>query len=137
MNYLPLLGIAVIVIGFVLRFNPVLVVVTAAIASGLLAGLTAADLLALLGESFVSSRMLMLFVLTLPVIGLLEHAGLPLREDRVENVEIGLVVEPEGAAVEVGRTHRRPPVVHHHHLHVVHRGLVFVDRDTRLEQLPP
>ena len=76
MNYWPLLGIAVIVIGFVLRFNPVLVVVTAAIASGLLAGLTAADLLALLGESFVSSRMLMLFVLTLPAIGLLEHAGL-------------------------------------------------------------
>jgi uncharacterized membrane protein len=30
----------------------------------------------LLGKSFVSSRMLLMFVLTLPAIGLLEHAGL-------------------------------------------------------------
>lgn len=76
MNYWPLLGVAVIVVGFLLRFNPVLVVVTAAVGSGLLAGLTIPALLALLGKSFVSSRMLMLFVLTLPAIGLLERAGL-------------------------------------------------------------
>lgn len=76
MNYWPLLGVAVIVLGFVLRFNPVLVVVTAALSSGLLAGLSIPDLLALLGKSFVSSRMLMLYVLTLPAIGLLERAGL-------------------------------------------------------------
>lgn len=75
-NYWPLLGVAIIVIGFVLRFNPVLVVVTAALASGLLGGLSVADLLALLGNSFVASRMLLIFVLTLPVIGLLERAGL-------------------------------------------------------------
>ena len=75
-NYWPLLGVAIIVIGFVLRFNPVLVVVTAALASGLLGGLSLADLLALLGNSFVASRMLLIFVLTLPVIGLLERAGL-------------------------------------------------------------
>ena len=76
MNYWPLLGVAIIVIGFVLRFNPVLVVVTAALASGLLGGLSLADLPALLGNSFVASRMLLIFVLTLPVIGLLERAGL-------------------------------------------------------------
>ncbi|WP_109126293.1 DUF969 domain-containing protein [Dyella sp. C11] len=76
MNYWPLLGVAVIVIGFVLRFNAVLVVVGAALLSGLLAGLHLGDLLALLGKSFVSARMLLLFVLTLPAIGLLEHAGL-------------------------------------------------------------
>ncbi|OOG56808.1 DUF969 domain-containing protein [Rhodanobacter sp. C03] len=76
MNYWPLLGVAVIVVGFLLRFNPVLVVVTAAISSALLAGLTVPALLALLGKSFVSSRMLLIFVLTLPVNGLLERAGL-------------------------------------------------------------
>jgi len=59
-----------------LRFNPVPVVVCAALTSGLLAGLTPLALLALLGKSFVSSRLLLLFVLTLPVIGLLERAGL-------------------------------------------------------------
>ncbi len=76
MNYWPLLGIAVIVVGFALRFNPVPVVVCAALTSGLLAGFTLPALLALLGKSFVSARLLMLFVLTLPVIGLLERAGL-------------------------------------------------------------
>lgn len=76
MNYWPLLGVAVIVVGFALRFNPVPVVVGAALVSGLLAGLSVPALLALLGKSFVSSRMLLMFVLTLPAIGLLEHAGL-------------------------------------------------------------
>jgi uncharacterized membrane protein len=76
MNYWPLIGIAVIVIGFLLRFNPVPVVVCAALTSGLLAGLSLPDLLGLLGKSFISARLLLLFVLTLPVIGLLEHAGL-------------------------------------------------------------
>ncbi|WP_243048382.1 DUF969 domain-containing protein [Dyella sp. RRB7] len=76
MNYWPLLGVAVIVVGFALRFNPVPVVVCAALVSGLLAGLPVPALLALLGKSFVSSRMLLMFVLTLPAIGLLEHAGL-------------------------------------------------------------
>jgi uncharacterized membrane protein len=76
MNYWPLLGIAVVVCGFALRLNPALVVVAAGIVSGLLAGLPIDDLLALLGRSFVSNRILLLFVLTLPTIGLLERAGL-------------------------------------------------------------
>jgi uncharacterized membrane protein len=76
MNYWPLLGVAVIVIGFALRFNAVPVVVCSALTSGLLAGFPLPALLALLGKSFVSSRMLLIFVLTLPVIGLLERAGL-------------------------------------------------------------
>ncbi|MEW5835240.1 MAG: DUF969 domain-containing protein [Pseudomonadota bacterium] len=76
MNAWPLLGVAVIALGFVLRFNPVLVVVTAAIASGLLSGMSVPDLLALLGTSFASSRILLIIVMTLPAIGLLERAGL-------------------------------------------------------------
>lgn len=76
MNYWPLLGVAVVVVGFVLRMNPALVVVVAGIVSGLLAGLSIPDLLTLLGHSFLSERVLLLFVLTLPAIGLLERAGL-------------------------------------------------------------
>jgi len=76
MNYWPLLGIAVVVAGFALRLNPALTVVVAGIISGLLSGLSVPDLLALLGKSFVSNRTLLLFVLTLPTIGLLESAGL-------------------------------------------------------------
>jgi uncharacterized membrane protein len=76
LHYLPLVGVAIVIAGFALRFNPVPVVVVAGIASGLAAGKSISDLLALLGDSFVSERMLMLFVLTLPAIGVLERAGL-------------------------------------------------------------
>ena len=76
MNWWPLLGIAIVVVGFILRLNPVAVVVSAGLASGLLAGKTIGELLALLGASFVSNRALLLFVLTLPAIGVLERAGL-------------------------------------------------------------
>ncbi len=76
MNYWPLLGVAVVVLGFVLRLNPALVVVVAAVVSGILSGLSIADLLALLGAKFIDSRNLLVLLLTLPTIGLLEHAGL-------------------------------------------------------------
>jgi uncharacterized membrane protein len=75
-NYWPLIGIAAVVAGFALKRNPVLVVVVAGLSSGIAAGITPADLLALLGRAFVENRMLLLFVLTLPVIGLLERHGL-------------------------------------------------------------
>lgn len=76
MHWLPLLGVLVVVIGFALRFNPVPVVVTAGVVSGLAAGKGIGEILALLGTSFVSERALLLFALTLPVIGVLERAGL-------------------------------------------------------------
>jgi uncharacterized membrane protein len=75
-NYWPLLGVGVVIAGFALRRNPVLVVVTAAIVSALAAGMAIPDLLTLLGKTFVENRVLLLFLLTLPVIGLLEHFGL-------------------------------------------------------------
>lgn len=74
--YRPLLGVAVVVLGFALRANPVLVVVVAGFASGLAAGKSVAAILTLLGTSFLSNRALMLFVLTLPAVGVLERAGL-------------------------------------------------------------
>jgi len=76
MNYWPLLGVAAVVAGFMLKRSPVLVVVIAGVVSALAAGMSIGDLLALLGNSFVSNRALLLFVLTLPVVGLLERYGL-------------------------------------------------------------
>ena len=76
MSYWPLLGVALVVVGFVLRLNPLLVVVAAGVATGLLAGIEPRALLALIGAGFLKSRFLLLLVLTLPVIGLCERAGL-------------------------------------------------------------
>jgi uncharacterized membrane protein len=76
MNWWPLAGIAVVVLGFALRLNPVLVVVTAGFSTGLAAGLDLARILTVIGESFARNRFLLIFVLALPVIGLLERHGL-------------------------------------------------------------
>ena len=82
LNYWPLIGVAVVIGGFALRRNPVLVVVAAGLASGLAAGVSLPDLLALLGKTFVENRVLLLFLLTLPAIGVLEHHGLRERAKR-------------------------------------------------------
>jgi len=76
MNYWPLLGVAWVIVGFALRKNPLLVVVSAGLVTGLLAGKNVLAVLELLGSAFVKNRFLLLFLLTLPVIGLLEHHGL-------------------------------------------------------------
>jgi len=76
LNAWPLLGVAVVVAGFALKRNPVLVVVIAGVVSGVASGMNIGDLLALLGTSFINNRVLLLFVLTLPVIGLVERHGL-------------------------------------------------------------
>ena len=75
-EYLPLLGVLAVVIGFILRLNPMLVVVGAGVLTGVLAGYSPMALLELLGEAYTRNRYLALFVLTLPVIGLLERKGL-------------------------------------------------------------
>lgn len=76
MSYWPLLGVAAVVLGFVLRLNPALVVVAAGFVTGLSAGLSPLDVLDVIGKAFAEKRFLLLFLLTLPVIGLLERHGL-------------------------------------------------------------
>jgi uncharacterized membrane protein len=79
MTYLPLLGIALVVIGFAFRFNPVLVVAVAAIATGLLAGVPFVKVLATLGKAFNDNRYVSIIWIVLPVIGVLERYGLQQR----------------------------------------------------------
>lgn len=76
MNYWPLLGVLGVIVGFAFRFNPVLVIVSAGVVSGIAAGIAPMDLLRLFGESFNKNRYLALFLLTLPVLGALERHGL-------------------------------------------------------------
>jgi len=73
---LTLSGILIVIIGFALRFNPLLVVVVAGIVTGFAGQVPLEKILTIFGESFVKNRYLSLFILTLPVIGLLERSGL-------------------------------------------------------------
>ena len=71
-NLWPLIGVLVIVVGFVLRFNPLLVVTAAAIATGLAAQFPLEKILATMGDGFLQTRALQLILLLpLAVIGLL------------------------------------------------------------------
>ena len=78
-QYLPLLGIAVVILGFALRFNPMVVVPAAALTTGLLAGLDLVTVIGKLGKAFNDSRIIIIPYVVLPVIGLLERYGLQQR----------------------------------------------------------
>jgi uncharacterized membrane protein len=78
-DYWPLLGIALVVIGFALRFNPLLVVAVAAIATGLLGHMSFLKVLATLGHGFNENRYVTISYIVLPVIGILERYGLQQR----------------------------------------------------------
>jgi uncharacterized membrane protein len=84
---LVLLGILVVVAGFVARINPLLVILAAALVTGICAaiapGVSVPDLyqaavatLAAFGDAFNDNRYFHVVWLILPVIGLLERAGL-------------------------------------------------------------
>ena len=79
MNLLVLSGLVVMIAGFVLRFNPLLVVLCAALATGLAGGLDLLAVIAVFGKAFNDSRYVSAVWLVLPVIGLLERHGLQVR----------------------------------------------------------
>lgn len=76
MEILKLIGVVVVVIGFALKFDTLATVVIAGLVTGFVAGMTPLDILTTLGNSFLGNRTATLFVLTLPVIGILERYGL-------------------------------------------------------------
>ncbi len=73
---LVLLGVLVVVIGFALRINALLVVTIAGIVTGLAGGLGLHDVIAAFGKAFTENRYVAIVWMVLPVIGLLEHHGL-------------------------------------------------------------
>lgn len=76
MNYWLLIGILIIVVGFILKFDPIAVVVVSAIVTGLIAGINVIDIIAILGKEFTNARLMSLFFLTLPVVAISERYGL-------------------------------------------------------------
>ena len=73
---MELLGIVIIIIGFALKLDTIAVVVSAGIATGLVAHMNIVEILNTLGEAFVANRVTCLFMITIPVIGLSERYGL-------------------------------------------------------------
>ena len=76
MDWLVLIGVAIIVIGFLLKLDVIAVVIVAAMATALVSGVSFSDFLDQLGKAWVDNRAVSLFLLTLPMIALSERYGL-------------------------------------------------------------
>lgn len=71
-----LIAVAVVVVGFALRINPMLVVTVAGVTAGLIAGITPVKIIEAFGTGFAGSRSVTVFIVVLPVIGMIERFGL-------------------------------------------------------------
>jgi len=71
-----LIGILIVIIGFALKFDSIAVIIISAIATGLAAHMDINEILTVLGETFVNQRLMTIFILTLPVVGICERYGL-------------------------------------------------------------
>lgn len=78
-----LIGVVLVVIGFALRLNALLVVTVAGIATALIGGLSPLEILNALGTGFASGRSVTILVILLPVIGLIERFGLQQQAKRL------------------------------------------------------
>ena len=76
MELLKLLGILIVVIGFVLKLDSILIIMIAAIVTALVAGMDPVTFLETLGSSFVANRSMCVFVMVMVVTGTLERNGL-------------------------------------------------------------
>jgi uncharacterized membrane protein len=79
MNCWPMLGIVLVITGFALRLNAMLVVTGAALVTGLMAGMDPVMVIATIGKAFNDNRIISVMWIVLPVIGSLERYGLQQR----------------------------------------------------------
>jgi uncharacterized membrane protein len=95
---LTLVGILVVVVGFALRLNALLVVTVAGLVTGLASGLGPVDVVSAFGKAFIESRYVAIVWMVLPVIGLLERAGL---KERARTVIAGIPAATTGRVLMI------------------------------------
>lgn len=85
MEWLKLIGIVIIVLGFYFKWDTIGTVLIAAVATGLVSNMGLIEILDTLGKAFVDNRMVSLFILTLPMVGMVERFGLKTQATRLIN----------------------------------------------------
>ena len=73
---IKLIGILIILISFILRLDTIAVILIANISTGLVAEIDFIEILSILVSAFVKTRYMTLFLLTLPVVDILERKDL-------------------------------------------------------------
>lgn len=76
MEYLKLLGILVVIVGFALKLDNILIIVVASVITALVGGIGPVELLQLVGTTFVSNRSMLIFIIVMLATGTLERNGL-------------------------------------------------------------
>lgn len=75
-NILSLIGVLIVIVGFALRLDSILIVVVAMIVTALVSGLGIETMLEALGSSFVANRGMAIFIIIMLATGTLERNGL-------------------------------------------------------------
>jgi uncharacterized membrane protein len=100
MELLKLLGILIVIVGFALKLDSILIILVAAIVTAIVGNLGAAGLLETLGTSFVANRSMAIFILIMLVTGTLERNGLKNAAaaliGKIKNASSGVVIGAYG-----------------------------------------
>ena len=96
MEYLTLIGFVFIVAGFALKLDVLATVIISGIVTGLISGMSFVEILEILGSSFVSNRLMSIFLIIFPVIAIIERYGLKERAayliGKIKNASAGKVL---------------------------------------------
>ncbi len=96
MEYLKLIGILIIILGFALKLDVLAVVLVAGIVTGLVSGLDFIHILEIIGSSFVANRLMSIFLIMFPVIAIIERYGMKERAayliGKIKNASAGKVL---------------------------------------------
>ena len=92
MEWIKLIGIVIIVVGFIYKLDTIATVVLASLVTALVSGVSLVEFLEILGREFSNQRVLTIFMVTLPLVGLSETFGLKQRSiDLIQRIK-GLTV---------------------------------------------
>lgn len=76
MELMKLLGVLIVIVGFALKLDSILIIFLALIVTGLVGGLGIGGLLETIGVNFVANRSMAIFIMILLITGVLERNGL-------------------------------------------------------------
>ena len=76
MELIKLLGVLIVIVGFALKLDSILIIFLALITTGIVGGLGVGGLLETIGTNFVANRSMAIFMMILLVTGTLERNGL-------------------------------------------------------------
>lgn len=100
MELVKLLGVLIVIVGFALKLDSILIIVLAMIVTALTSGAGFGGMLTTLGTSFVNNRSMAIFILIMLVTGTLERDGLKLAAakliSKVKNATSGAVIAAYG-----------------------------------------